>query len=62
MANVDMDSVLDIVIVIWNFMKTHGFNVSLGGQTYSLSFATIIIGLCVIAIVLTLIEVIWWGD
>lgn len=62
MGNVDMDSILNIVLVIWGFMNTHGFNVSLGGQTYTLYFSTILIGLCVITIVLTLIEVIWWGE
>ena len=62
MANLPLEDFLTILLLIWDFMKTHGFSVSFGGQTYTLSFSVMILGLAVVSIVVTIIQAIWWGE
>ncbi len=59
MNNLPLDGFLSIITTIYSFMTTNGFNISIGGQTFTLSFSAIMIGICAVSMGITLIHKIW---
>lgn len=62
MHNIDLGSILDVLLSIWGYMVSHGFNISIGGQTFTLSFAVIMMGCFCMGVIIDLIHKIWWEE
>ena len=63
MHSVNLQTAWDIIHDIWDYMMTHGIDLSVGTSAgLHLSFGVIAIGVVTIDIVSALISKIWWGD
>ena len=63
MHNVNVQQAWDIIHNVWNYMMSHGIDLTIGTSTgLHLSFGVIAIGVLTIDIVNALISKIWWGN
>lgn len=62
MHNLDLSKFLDILLDIWDYMVSHGFNISTGGRTFLISFAVLAIGCACMGVIIDLIHKIWWEE
>lgn len=62
MHSLALDGFLNILLSVWSYLTTHGFDISFNGSTFTLTYSTIMIGIFIISLVIDLINKIFWGD
>ena len=62
MHDIQLNGFLDILMGIWGYMTSHGFNITISGQTFSLTYAVVMMGIFCMSCVIGLIHKIWWDE